>query len=180
MGATVFYQAASELATLTNTFSVNGVATDPTTVTLTITDPDGAAVTYTYSLGEITKSATGVYTKDIPCPTAGDWQYVWTGTGTASDVAAGTWTVLETTLGRLYASVEAVKSRLNITNDNSDFELHAACFSASRWLEQHCGHLFWRTASSEVRTFAPDGYYRLTLPVFNSLVSITKIGRAHV
>ena len=60
MGATVFYEGSAELATLTNTFTVSGVAIDPTTISLVITTPAGTATTYTYALGEITRSSAGV------------------------------------------------------------------------------------------------------------------------
>lgn len=175
MSATVFLAGANELATLTNTFTVNSVATDPTTVTLTVTDPTGTATPYTYAASEITKSATGVYTKDITCSTAGTWQYEWEGTGTATDTVLGTWEVQETQLGRLYFTFEAFKSRLKITNTGSDLEIYGACFAASRWAEQWCERHFWRTASSEVRTFEPGDLYCLRLPEFNDLVSVTTL-----
>jgi hypothetical protein len=171
----VFYNSASELATLTNTFSVNGTATDPTTISLTITSPTGVVNTYTFAAAEITKSATGVYTKDIACTEADDWTYLWTGTGAASDVVAGKWTVFETTLGKLYCSVESLKSRLDETSTRWDHELHSACFTASRWLDSYCDRYFWRTASSEVRTFVPEHRQHLVLPAFNDLVSTTTL-----
>lgn len=80
---------AGDTVTLTNTFAVAGVATDPSTVALVVTDPAGSATTYTYAGGTITKSATGVYTKNITASTAGIWSYKWTGTGSAADVASG-------------------------------------------------------------------------------------------
>lgn len=176
MGASVFFQSSNELATLTNTFKVNGVATDPTAVTLTITDPTGAITTYTYGAGQITRSGTGVYTKDIACATAGEWAYQWDGTVTASDATAGTWTVYETSLGHLYCTVEALKSRLGISAADTidDYELHAACFTASRWIEQFCERVFYRSAS-EARTFVPTNLYWLKLPEFCDLVSVTSL-----
>lgn len=173
MGATVFFDSASELATLTNTFDVDGVATDPATVTLTVTDPLGVETSYTYAASEITKTGTGAYRKDIPCSESDTWQYVWTGTGAASDTVAGTWFVQETGLGKLYCPVESLKSRLNISHDNSDFELHAACFAASRWIEQHTERVFWRTLSQS-RTFEPD-CGTVLLPAFCDLVSVSAV-----
>ena len=176
MSSTIFYEGTSELATLTNTFSVLGVNTDPTAVSLTVTDPTGAATTYTFALAEITKTATGVYTKDISCTIAGEWQAVWTGTVVASDVQAVTWHVWETSLGKLYATVDALKSRLgNITTTTNDTELHGACFAASRWVEQYCGRLFYRSASATVRTFQPTDSYCVQLPVFNDIVSVSAL-----
>lgn len=172
--ATVFFDSTSELATLSNTFSVDGTATDPTTVSLVVTDPLGAATTYTYAGGEITRTGTGAYRKDIPCSEPDEWQYVWTGTGTASDTIPGTWTVFETDLGRLYCPIRTLKSRLSIPHDDADYELHAACFAASRWIEQHCERVFWRTTST-ARTFVPDDCYTVKLPEFCDLISVTSI-----
>lgn len=78
-----------DTVTLTNTFAVAGTNTDPSTVTLAVTDPTGTTTSYTYAGGTITKSATGVYTKNITASTAGIWSYKWTGTGSAADVASG-------------------------------------------------------------------------------------------
>ena len=175
MGATVFFADSNEIATLTNTFLVSGVATDPTAVSLTVTDPTGATTAYTYASAQITKVSTGKYTKDIPCAVAGTWAYEWVGTGTVGDAAAGTWDVQETQLGRLYATVDALKSRLGLTASDTidDFELHGACFAASRSIEQYCERMFWRTASDVERTFEPRGFYYLLLPEFCDLVSVT-------
>jgi hypothetical protein len=169
LSATVFFNSSSELATLTNTFAVNGVNTNPTTVTLTVTSPTNVVTTPTP-----TNTAAGVYTADITCDEDGTWQYEWVGTGAASDAVAGTWQVQETELGKLYCPIEVIKSRLNITNNNSDFELHAACFAASRWVEQYTERIFYRTTSS-ARTFVPSNLYCLRLPAFCDLVSVTSV-----
>ena len=75
-----------DTVTLTNTFKVSGTATDPTAISLVITDPAGTATTYTYAGNTITKSSVGVYTKSVTVSTAGRWAFKWTGTGTAADV----------------------------------------------------------------------------------------------
>lgn len=170
MSATVFFSSANELATVRNTFSVNGSPTNPTTTTLTITSPTNVVTTPSAS-----NPSTGLFTADVTCNEAGTWLYRWDGTGAATDMVTGTWEVQEIELGRLYCTVEALKSRLQITNDDDDFELHDACFGASRWIENHCERHFWRTASTEVRTFVPDDWYCLKLPEFNDLVSVTTL-----
>jgi hypothetical protein len=170
----VFFESTSELATLTNTFSVGGTPTDPSTVSLIITDPEGEATTYTFADLEIVKVSTGVYTKDIVCETAGEWQLEWVGTGDAIDTEAGTWTVFDITLGRLYATVQSLKSRLGITDVRDDYELHLACFAASRLVEHYCQRVFWR-GTSEARTFVPEGQYCIELPAFNDLISVTTL-----
>lgn len=144
MSATVFYEHANELATLTNTFSVAGSATDPTTVALTVTTPAGVATTYTYALAEITKSGTGVYTKDIACTEAGVWLYLWVGTGTASDAVAGTWVVHDPALQNLYCTPEMFKNRVGIDDNLDDGEILPTCRAISRWIDKHCGQHFYR------------------------------------
>ena len=76
-----------DLVRVTGTFTVSSVATDPTTVTLKVLPPGGTLATYTYAAGEITKSGTGVYYKDIAITAAGTWYYRWLGTGAV--VSAG-------------------------------------------------------------------------------------------
>jgi hypothetical protein len=71
------------------TFTVNGVATDPTTITLKIKNPVGTIILYTYALAEVIKSATGNYYKDLGTDMDGRWIYVWVGTGTCEAVDEG-------------------------------------------------------------------------------------------
>jgi hypothetical protein len=175
MGSTVFYASTSELATLTNTFRVGATPTDPTTITLTITDPTGAATAYTYGAGQITRSGAGVYTKDVTCSTSGTWAYLWEGTGSASDAEAGTWQVDDPALGRLYATPAALASRLGVSVTTNQAEMVGACYSASRAIEHYCQRAFWRTPTGTARTFEPDNCYRVRLPVFCDLVSVSAL-----
>lgn len=170
MGATVFFESASETATLSNTFSVSGTPTDPTTVALVVTTPAGVATTYTYALAEVTKTGTGIYTKDIACTEDGTWQYVWTGTGSAADVVAGTWTVFGTELQRRYCSLEELKSRAGITGTGDDFEISLAIESASRWIDGYCDRRFWR--GTDTRTYESRSLYCVDV---DDLVSVTTL-----
>lgn len=79
--------------TFSCTFAVSGAHTDPTTVSLLIEKPDKSQTTYTYAASEITKSATGVYTKQVTLDAVGIWRYVWTGTGACASSDSGTVTV---------------------------------------------------------------------------------------
>lgn len=173
--AQVFFAHASEFASLTNVFTVAGVPTDPAAVTLTITDPTGTATDYTYP-ASVQKTATGSFKKDVSTPLEGEWQYRWVGTGPASDVVTGSWTVLPTDLGKYYATPRQVKSRLGIpeANTDDDLEIHAACLAASRSVELACDRFFYRTVV-EARTFEADCGYDLELGDFNDLVSVTAL-----
>jgi hypothetical protein len=168
MGATVFFAGANELATLTNTFSVSGTPTAPSSVTLTVTSPSGTATPYTG--GDLTNPSTGVYTKDIPCTEAGVWTYTWIGTGTASDVVAGTWAVTSTAFGELYCTPEQLKSRTGITDNYDDAEIFGACRAVSRWIDGHCDRAFVRRTVT--LTLEPANRYCLAVP---DLVSVTTL-----
>lgn len=172
MSATVFYNAASELATVSNSFRVSGTLTDPTTVSLTIVDPDGTSTTYTYAAAQITRTSTGAYTKDIDCSSTqrGIWQAVWVGTGTASDVTVTSWTTYPTAVQRLYCTPEELKSRAGITNTDDDAEILGACTAVARAIDKWCRRHFFRR--SRTRTLDPTSLYLLDVP---DLVSVTTL-----
>lgn len=165
--AEVFYANGSELATLTNTFAVDGEPTDPDTVTLTVTSPSGDVATYTYADTELGRDSAGAYRRDVACTEPGAWVYMWVGTGAASDAVAGTWTVFSTQLGALYCTPEELKSRLGISDSVDDFEIRLAVEAVSRSIDDHCNRQFWRTTAT--RTFAATGAYGLDV---DDLVSV--------
>jgi hypothetical protein len=167
--ATVFYNDANEFATLTNTFKVNGVNTDPTVATVVVTDPAGVATTLTG--GQLTHVGTGIFSVNVACSAAVDgiWTYKWTGTGTASDAVEGTWTVTRIDQ-TLYATVEELKSRLNIPDTTDDFEITLAVQAASRSIDEICGRYFWR--GTDTRTYVPESLWRQSV---DDLVSVTTL-----
>jgi hypothetical protein len=165
MSATVFFaDPANEIATLTNTFSVLGVPTDPTVTTLTITDPTGAITT-----PAVTHVSTGKFSATVACTIAGLWLYKWTGTGAAQDTAEGTFTVSAID-NSFYCSVEELKSRLGVTGTGDDLELTFAVQAASRSVDEICGRYFWR--GTDTRTYVPQSIWEQSL---DDLVSVTTL-----
>jgi len=167
-----------DTVTLTNTFAVSGTATDPTTVTLVVTDPTGTATTYTYAGGTITKTSTGVYTKNVTASTAGIWSYTWTGTG-AADVENGVFEVSPTqpTAGdpldvlTLYEAKEELG--IGLSDTSKDGVLARKITAVSRRLDQACGPIVCRTVTAEVlEGGGPDAWVSLA-PVF-SWTSVTE------
>src|SRR5262249_13589982 len=151
----------AEFATLSNTFQVAGVSTDPTTVTCVVTDPTATATTHTYngaSPADVTRTGTGAYQLNVSCTTPGIWTYLWVGTGAASDVQAGTWTVTSAALNQLYISREELKSRLGITDAADDFEADLAVEAATGAIDEVTGRYFWR--GTDTRTYVPSSIYR--------------------
>lgn len=58
--------------------------TDPTTITLSVVEPDGTRTNYTYAGATVTKHSAGVFYKDIPLELAGEYLLRWVGTGAAA------------------------------------------------------------------------------------------------
>jgi hypothetical protein len=116
------------------------------------TDRDGTAVDTTMSLAvlslatgtqvatpAITHTATGQYDATATGLAIGDYAYVWTATGTISDVATGTFTVA-TTGPATYTNLPAVKGNLGkITNDDRDENIALAIVAASRMIDAATG-----------------------------------------
>jgi hypothetical protein len=146
MSATIFYDDQAEIALLTNTFTLNGSAADPTTVSCVVTDPSGNAVTHTYNgtaPADIVKPLVGKYTLAVPCSPNiagidGLWSFVWIGTGAVSDVQPGTWRVLPKSIGNFYCGLEELKDRLAITDNVDDSSAQMAIQAASSWINEYC------------------------------------------
>jgi len=67
------------------------VATDPTTVTFTMKEPDGTKTTYTYGTDtELRNDATGVYQTEWPITKEGAHYFEFRGTGTVAAVQDAT------------------------------------------------------------------------------------------
>ena len=86
--------------TITETFSVLGTPTDPTTVTYKVVDPLGTETTYVFGVApEVTNPSAGVYVLDLPPTTEpGTWLYSITGTGAVEAVGSGEFTVLQSSV----------------------------------------------------------------------------------
>lgn len=137
---------------LSNTFEVAGTATDPTTVSLAVTDPSGNVDTYTWAGGTVTKSATGVFYKDVTVDEDGVWEFKWTGTGTAADIATGTFTVylVEVDDIDILTLIEA-KTAVGLAQDNTSHDdyLRMLITAVSGQIDQLCGPVRNRTVTDE-------------------------------
>lgn len=168
-----------DTVTLTNTFAVAGTNTDPSTVALTVTDPAGSATTYTYAGGTVTKTATGIYTKDITASTTGTWLFTWVGTGAAADVANGTFTVEALLTQPLtdYATVEQLKGYLDQAGQvelgsGDDTSMARAITSASRQIDAHCNRRFYLDGSTSARVFIAEDTSTLKVDDFSTTTGL--------
>ena len=174
MSASVFYNSAAEIASCSNVFKVSGTPADPTAVTLTITDPAGLVTVYNWPGGPntLTHPATGTFTQNVACASAveGIWSGVWTGTGSASDVAAFTWVTQSPALNRNYCTSDELKSRLQIGSSTDDYEIALAVAAGSRAIDRYCGRFFYRV--TDTLTYVPDDLYHVCV---DDLVSVTTL-----
>jgi hypothetical protein len=70
------------------------VVADPGVVRFKFTKPDGVIITYVYLTdAELVKDATGNYHVDLSLTQAGDWHYVWLGTGAVESAQQGMFAV---------------------------------------------------------------------------------------
>lgn len=82
---------------ITETFSVLGTPSDPTTITYTVQGPDGVDVSYVFGIDpEVTRPSAGVYVLSLAPPTQpGVYHYQVVGTGAVEAVGTGDFTVLQ-------------------------------------------------------------------------------------
>lgn len=155
--------AVNDTVTLTETFTVSGVATDPDTVTLTVRAPNGAETVYTYSGGGLTRVTTGIYQKNVVPTATGLWSYEWKGTGAAPGVRQAQFEVSDalTRVGNGLSSValtdvNQVKLWLGLddTDPSQDDRLVWLINASSRAIMEYCQREFVSDLGSGTRTFA--------------------------
>jgi hypothetical protein len=86
--------------TITETFSILGVPTNPTTVVFTVQAPDGTETTYTWMVdAEVTNPSPGVFVLDLPVLTdPGVYLYQVVGTGAVEAAGSGDFTILQSVI----------------------------------------------------------------------------------
>ena len=78
-----------QIVVLSTTFSVEGVGTNPSSVTLTVVRPDNTTLTPVPI-----SDGSGVYHADVPTThIPGEWHYRWVGTGVAAGADDGVFIV---------------------------------------------------------------------------------------
>lgn len=183
MSSTILWNSPNTLVQITNAFTVNGVPTDPTTVSVIVTDPAGNSTSYTYDPGTITRTGEGDYALNVACSPAvtgsyGLWNFVWTGTGAVSDVSHGTFRTFAlsdavTGAPSWYCGLEELKARVSSPSKplstTFDYEITMAIQTASSFITRYCGQHFYQVTES--RTFNYDSIYEFDI---DPCVSVTE------
>jgi hypothetical protein len=151
VSAQVYYNSPSEgAAVVPVTFtSTAGVVTDPSSISCVVTDPAGASTTYTY-LGTppnntVTRTSAGNYSLNLAGLTvAGLYVTTWIGTGNSvQQISPYTFRLVPladvgTGMQYWYTGREELKSRLGITDSNSDYEIQLAIQAVANWINAYC------------------------------------------
>jgi hypothetical protein len=80
---------AGAVVRLSAAFTASAVATDPSTVTLTIRTPSPGLTTLTYAGAQITRDSTGNYHYDLTTTISGVYAYRWVAGGAVVAAAEG-------------------------------------------------------------------------------------------
>lgn len=153
--------------TWTNISPAGGNVT-ATTVTLTITLPDGTTSVFT----PVTPTGTGVYVYDYPTVQAGRHRANWVGTGTNFGAHAEVFDVRPADAPYIVSLADA-KAQTNITNTTSDEELRPFIAAATGVIERHLKQaVARRTFTEEV---AANGLAVLTWNPVVTLVSVASV-----
>lgn len=113
------YQVGQVVTLSTEFLSAAGILVDPATVSLTVTDPTGAVATYTYAAAQITKIATGEYSKDITANAAGAWTWQWNSSGTPTTTETGYFVVVAKGSDGIHDSVDPWASLSELQAQNA-------------------------------------------------------------
>lgn len=183
MSATIYYDNPAEaVAVVPVTFTnASGVPTNPASVSCVITDPTGLSVTYTYGGSGpnniIQLVSTGSFSLSVSGLTvAGLYTAVWVGTGNGvQQVTPATFRIVPlsavgTGMNLWYTGREELKSRLNIQDDNSDYEIQIAIQAVTNWINVYTGRHFYQL--TETRTYEPDNIWELPVDDIVSTPSV--------
>lgn len=144
----------------------NGVPGDATTVTLTVTRPDGTDDVLTTTGGGVTHPSTGRYAVDYVPLSAGLYGVRWAATGTnASAPPVDGFYVLPTALTPLVSLAEA-REHLNLTETTRDFQVAGFIQVASGLAEKYTGRIWRRQTLTTTRDGGLD-LVRLNPPVLS-------------
>lgn len=141
-----------------------GALTDPATVTLTVTKPDGTAVT---PAPVPAHDSTGTYSYDYILPAAGLYKFAWS---TTSPATAPTPDYVNVRDFISIVSRAEVKQHLNITTTTDDDELAKHMMGATELVEAKVGICVPRAFTERVT----GGPYELVLPV-RPVLSVTTV-----
>ena len=172
MSAQVYYDNPAEASVVVPVTFTNasGTVTDPAAISCVVTDPTGAVLTYTFGgsppYNIVTRTSLGNYALSLTGITlAGLYTTTWVGTGNSVNqispytVRIVPLSAVGTGMSLWYTGREELKSRLNITDSGSDYEIQLAIQAVTNWINTYCGRHFYQM--TEARTYVPTNIWEL-------------------
>lgn len=154
---------------LVTLFTVAGVPTDPSTVTLKLQDPAGALSTFTLAAAQVIQDGPGSYHRDFVATLAGTYVWRWEGTGAAAGVDEGT-TQVEASLlvagGTDLCTLADVKlARPNSVSASRDELIEMLIAHSSHAITRYTGRQFLRDPVATDRYFELAPFTADSVPI---------------
>jgi uncharacterized phiE125 gp8 family phage protein len=147
----------------------DGLPADATTVTLTVTKPDGTTDPFTG--GALTHPSTGVYQVDYAATLAGLHTVRWVATGVNASAPRLDSFYVEAIAAPPLVSLADARTHLGLSQTTNDDQLAGYLQTASRLAEDYTGKAWRRTAIT--KTY--DGRSRSTLRLRAPVISVTSV-----
>lgn len=158
-----------EVVTLSVLDTVNGVATDPTTISLQVLDPDRTLTTYAPTHTEV-----GTFEQVIVPMKPGTWRYEWRTSGEAQAVVDGSFEIRPSELDEpTYFDLDELRALPNVSDRTKypDVALAAARDWITAIVERVCGTSFVarrKVETIEYGDLLPDRYTLSLISVLDS------------
>ncbi len=155
-----------DLVTMKTRFANSaGVLTNPTTVTLTITDPDGVITTLTSPNVLLLNPSTGVWSSDLTLTKANVWMYRWSGTGAVVSGETGYFVVQKVGFEGVksgpcsnWISADDLTSCPGVPETASEGQIEQAIATASDLLWRWSGYKYGGLCFDSVRPCSQNSY----------------------
>lgn len=166
-----------DVARMTVEFRVDGVLTDPTTISATVKKPDGTVTVYTtLTVLPIVRDSQGVYHLDVPANQPGTWTFKFAGTGAAEDIGTNSFYVQPdptVTDPNLYVTLAELKSTSDLGDlDYADADLLRSIKAACQGIDQVCNRTFKKDTMDVVRYYTPADP---SMVIIDDLVTLTEL-----
>lgn len=145
---------------------LDGVAVDPTTVTVTVRSPLGVVTVYTDAVNDT--AGVGLFYKDITPDVAGVWTYQFAGSGNVGIIEQGTFTVVAAIMPTTTAGLVSIADYRTATRDRitSDVNVTAALTEAQTLIEEYLGRpLASAERTEDLRIDYAGRVYPLATPI---------------
>lgn len=155
---------------------INGTLVDPTTISVSVRDPNNTIATYTTATNPpVVRAGVGDYYIDLTPTTVGHYLVVWQTTGNGQAVATDEFDIADPFGNQPLLTLDDVKAQLNITDTTSDVELQTYIDATVGIIEGLCGPVVGTTVTETI-----EGTQRRGMLVLGKapVVAVTSVSSA--